>query len=160
MKYFSFIYFFLCCCLATVEVRADIAVVVNPKNQVRKLSKRQVTDLFMGRYVAFPGGMLALPLDLPVGDNTRDVFYKKISGKSVAQVNAYWAKLIFSGRATPPQVAPGKKEVTEMVANNKNAIAYMNIKDVTSKVKIVYLIKEDKRIPSSNQIKSQERSNP
>ncbi len=142
MRYFSFICFFLCCCLAAVEVQADIAVVVNPENQVRKLNKREVTDLFMGRDAAFPGGMTALPLDLPLGDQTRDIFYKKISGKSVAEVNAYWARLIFRGRATPPQVAPGKKEVTEMVANNRNAIAYINIRDVTSKVKIVYLIRE------------------
>ncbi len=141
MRYVSFIYAFLALCLVVPEAHADIAVVVNPQNQIKKLSKREVTDLFMGRYVAFPDGMIALPLDLPVGSPVRGVFYKSITGKSVAQINAYWAKLIFSGRATPPRVAPGQKEVTNMVVNNKNAIAYMDVKDVTSKVKIVYLIK-------------------
>ncbi len=96
----------------------------------------------MGRYATFPDGTIALPLDLPVGDHVLDIFYKKITGRSVAQINAYWAKLIFNGRATPPQVAPDRKEVMEMVANNKNTIAYINIKDVTSRVKIVYLIRE------------------
>ncbi len=121
---------------------ADIAVVVNPDNPIDEMSKHQVTDLFMGRYVAFADGTIALPLDLPVSSAVRNAFYKSITGKSVAQINAYWAKLIFSGRATPPRVAPGEQEVINMVTNNKNAIAYMDVQDVSKKVKVVYLIKD------------------
>lgn len=142
MKYLTFTYLLLFSLFWTTIVHADIAVVVNHQNKVDKLDKREVTDLFMGRYVAFSGGMIALPLDLPVQSPVRKNFYKKITGKSIAQINAYWAKLIFSGRATPPRVAPGEKEVTQMVVNNKNAIAYVDSKNLSPKVKVVFLIQE------------------
>lgn len=121
---------------------ADIAVVVNPENRVSALKEREVMDLFMGRYVAFPDGKMALPLDLPVNSPTREKFYKKLTGKGVAQINAYWAKLIFSGRAIPPRALPNSEEIIKVVSNNKNAIGYMHPSDVTSEVKVVLLIKE------------------
>ncbi len=142
MRYSLLIHLVFAFCLLATCAHADIAVVVNLQNPVKKMSKQQITDLFMGRYVAFADGTIALPLDLPVKSAVRNAFYKSITGKSVAQINAYWSKLIFSGRATPPRIAPEEREAINMVANNKNAIAYIDIKYMTPKVKIVYLVKD------------------
>lgn len=123
-----------------VSTRADIAVVVNSENDLTSLDKRQVTDLFLGRYVAFPNGIAALPLDHPVDSNLREQFYKQLTGKTVPQINAYWAKLIFSGRATPPRVAGSANDVLDMIKNNKNAIAYIDSDKVDASVKTVLVI--------------------
>lgn len=121
-------------------LRADIAVVVNPANGLNSLSEREVTDLFLGRYVAFPDGSAALPLDQPLKSDIRKHFYESLTGKSVRQINAYWAKLVFSGRATPPRSARRSEDITNMINNNLNAIAYMPSEDVTDDVKVVLLI--------------------
>ncbi len=142
MRYSLLIRLVLAFCLIATCAHADIAVVVNHQNPVEKMNKQQITDLFMGRYVAFTDGTIALPLDLPAKSAVRNAFYKSITGRSVAQINAYWAKLIFSGRATPPRIAPGEKEVINMIVNNKNAIAYIDVKYMTPEVKIVYLVKD------------------
>lgn len=142
MRYLILKFLFLFCSFWAGNVFADIAVVVNSQNQVTNLEKMEITDLFLGRYIAFPNNVMALPFDLPPQNPIRKKFYEYISGKSVAQINAYWAKLIFSGRATPPRVAPGEKEVIQMVLNNKNAIAYLDSKNVPPELKIVHLIKE------------------
>ncbi len=118
----------------------DIAVVVNPANNLNSLTEREVTDLFLGRYVAFPDGSAALPLDQPLKSEIRKHFYENLTGKSVRQINAYWAKLVFSGRATPPRSARHSDDITSMINNNLNAIAYMDSEDVTDEVKVILLI--------------------
>lgn len=121
---------------------ADIAVVVNPSNSIESLTEREVIDLYMGRYMAFPDGSSALPLDQPVDSKVRSAFYRRLTGKSVAQINAYWAKLIFSGRATPPRMAHSDDSMNDMITNNKNAIAYIDKADVTSAVKVVFVLED------------------
>lgn len=128
------------CLLSIVTARADIAVVVNVDSGVNKLSERQVVDLFMGRYVAFPNGATALPLDQPVDSKARAKFYELLTGKTVPQINAYWAKLIFSGRASPPRVAPDESKVLSMIRDNKHAIGYVDARDLDKTVKVVYTL--------------------
>lgn len=127
--------------LAPLAVKADLAVVVNPENSIDSLEERDVVDLYMGRFMAFPNGVSALPLDQPINSEIRAEFYQLLTEKSVAQINAYWAKLIFSGRATPPRMARSGDDIIEMVLNNKNAIAYIPHEEVTDEVKVVYVLK-------------------
>ncbi|MBN1625978.1 MAG: hypothetical protein JW944_05590 [Deltaproteobacteria bacterium] len=102
------------------------------------MEKNEVIDLYMGRYIIFPNGVSALPIDQPVDSEIRDKFYKLLTGKTVAQVNAYWARLIFTGRATPPRVIPDVESTLRVVRENKDAIAYLNRKDVDDTVKVVF----------------------
>ena len=97
-------------------------------------------DLYMGRYVIFPNGVMALPIDQPVDSEIREEFYKKLTGKSVPQVNAYWAKLIFTGRASPPRVMPDIEAILRVVRENKDAIAYVLREQIDDTVKVVYSI--------------------
>lgn len=123
-------------------VRADIAIVVNAESEIDELSERQVRDLFMGRYSAFPNGAAALPIDQPVRSELRQRFYRTLTGKTVSQINAYWAKLIFSGRASPPRIARSAEAVAEMVAQNKSTIAYMPVDSVQQSARVVFIIKD------------------
>lgn len=120
---------------------ADIAVVVNPENSVAAMNEREVKDLFLGRFLAFPDGLAALPLDQPVKSKIRAQFYKQLTGKTVPQINAYWARLIFSGRATPPRTAASSEEIRQMVIDNRNAIAYVDSKHVTPDMHVVLTLK-------------------
>lgn len=116
---------------------AEIVVVVNAENPVISLSRREVVDLFMGRTQHFPDGSLVLRLDLPPDSKTRSVFYRDLVNKSVAEVNAYWAKLLFTGRASPPQVIEDGANILRTVQANKNAIGYLDSSDVDGSVKVV-----------------------
>jgi ABC-type phosphate transport system substrate-binding protein len=117
--------------------RAELVVVVNPANPADSLSRREVVDLFMGRTQYFADGSLVLRLDQQPQSQERQDFYRGLVNKSVAEVNAYWAKLLFSGRASPPQVVDGNKAVLAAVRDNKNAIGYMDSAAVDDSVKVV-----------------------
>lgn len=121
----------------TFQVSAEIVVVVNPDNPTDHLSKRQIIDLYMGRNLYFPNGELALRLDLAPDSEIRAEFYQSTVKKSVAQVNAYWAKLLFSGRTTPPMIMKNSKQLIETIKNNRNALGYLDSNDLEEGIKVV-----------------------
>ncbi|MGF1767381.1 hypothetical protein L4D06_08340 [Enterovibrio makurazakiensis] len=120
------------------SVRAELVVVVNQENPVADLSTRQVVDLYMGRFNAYPDGSEVLTTDLPNNSPVREAFYRQLVGKSVAQINAYWARLLFTGKSEPPQTVPSIDDVIDYVKKNKNAIAYINEAELTQGLKVVY----------------------
>jgi len=119
------------------SARAEIVVVVNAANPIESFSRRELVDLYMGRTQHFPDGSLVLRLDLPPDSQVRSDFYRGLVNKSVAEVNAYWAKLLFTGRASPPQVMDNSQNVLKAVRENKNAVGYVDSKDVDASVKVV-----------------------
>ncbi len=135
-----FIFLVIVSLLFPISVMADIAVIVNSGNKVGNLSKQQVVDIFMGRNVGFPDGSFVLPFDLPVDNEIRKQFYEAVAGKTIPQINAYWARLIFSGRATPPRVVKSTRELLNAMKNNKNGIAYIDSALLNKNVKVVLII--------------------
>src|SRR5882762_5128715 len=84
-------------------VRAQtLVVIVNPAIGVQHLSRREVTDIFLGRYRTFPSGASALPIDLDVSSTARRQFYLLLAHKDSSDMGSYWARLTFSGKISPP----------------------------------------------------------
>lgn len=119
------------------QLQAEILVIVNAQNSVSTLEKKQVMDLFMGRVSAFPNGQSAETLDLKTGTPLRAHFYKTLTGKNEAQVDAYWATLIFAGRMSPPKQLADEQTLIAEVARNTDAIAYVTRQALPKNVKIV-----------------------
>ncbi|NGN96741.1 hypothetical protein G5S52_03445 [Grimontia sp. S25] len=113
-------------------------MVVNAENPLSALSSRQLVDLYMGRYNSYPNGESADTTDLPERSQERELFYRMLVGKSAAQVNAYWARLLFTGKSEPPQTVGSSDDVIALVRDNKNAIAYINEADLVDGLKVVY----------------------
>ena len=124
----------MCC---TALALADVVVVVSAKSPVGNLTAEQVSQLFLGKTSTFPGGAQAMPIDQAEGQPPRDEFYTKITGKSAAQVKAYWSKIIFTGKGQPPRELPNTAEVKKMVSANPNTIGYIEKSAVDSSVKVV-----------------------
>lgn len=116
---------------------AELLVIVNAENSIKSLNQKQVVDLFMGRVTAFPNNRSAQTLDLPSGTPVRATFYKALTGKSEAQVDAYWATLIFAGRMSPPTQYPDDTALINAVAANPSAIAYVPSQPLPPSVKVV-----------------------
>ncbi|WP_124949372.1 hypothetical protein [Sulfuriferula thiophila] len=119
-------------------VAADVVVIVNLDNPVDHLTREQVIDIYMGRYTHFPNGQIAAPIDMDPESPVRVAYYQKLVNKTVAQINSFWARLLFTGRATPPQVAPDAKAVTNVVMHNRGAIGYVDSLSLNDNVKVVY----------------------
>ena len=108
----------------------SVAVIVNPKHG-GALSTEQVSNVFLGKSSDLTG------IDLPDGSAVRDAFYQKVTGKDAAQVKAYWAKLVFTGKAQPLKEMASDAEVKKFVAANPNAIGYIDKGAVDGSVKVI-----------------------
>lgn len=118
-------------------LQAQILVIVNAKNPVTHLEHKQVVDLFMGRVSVFPDKQPAQTFDLKTGTPLRIGFYKTLTGKSEAQVDAYWATLVFAGRMSPPKQLVDEKTLIKEVAADPAAIAYVSKQPLPANVKVV-----------------------
>ena len=118
-------------------VRAQtLVVIVNPTIGVQHLSRREVMDIFLGRYRTFPSGASALPIDLDVSSTARTQFYLLLAHKDASDMGSYWARLTFSGKISPPFVVSDARMAIDIVANNPNAIAYVDRAAVDERVRI------------------------
>jgi hypothetical protein len=106
------------------EARADYYIVVGERNPVTALSQQEAVALFMGRTRFFADGRPAVPCDL-AGDARRAGFYRALSGMSLAQVNSYWARLMFSGRSLPPQQLPDEEALVGRLAADPSAVGWL-----------------------------------
>jgi ABC-type phosphate transport system substrate-binding protein len=122
--------------------RADIAVIVSPKNMATwdSNNQNQVKDIFLGRLEKFPDGTAVKPVDQRLGSVRRE-FYLKLAGKDDIALNVYWSNLIFTGRGQPPKVIGDDNDVKKMVKDNPECIGYIDSKLVDNSVKVIYLVK-------------------
>ncbi len=120
------------------DEKQEIVVITNANNPVEKLEKRQIIDLFMGKYIAFSDGRAAAPMDLDEESEIKSKFYKKLVGMPLARVNAYWSRIKFTGRATPPIAVNSIEEIDKMLSEQGNVVAYIYASQVTDKMKVVY----------------------
>jgi ABC-type phosphate transport system substrate-binding protein len=121
----------------------QLYVVVNKHNSISQLTKKQVTDIYMGRAQYFSNGSAALKIDAPGSSNLRQSFYENLVEMTLPAVNAYWARLMFSGRATPPMQVPKETDVIQLVKSNPNAIGYIPEGELNQDVKVVFSIQVD-----------------
>lgn len=122
--------------LLSLAAQADIAVVVNPANN-NALSSDEINRLFLGRTSNFADGSKATPLNLAEGQAGRDEFDSKVLNRSSAQLKAYWSKLVFTGKGTPPKELADDAAVKAAVAADSSAIGYIDSSSVDSRVKVV-----------------------
>lgn len=116
---------------------AEPVVVVNVASSVNQLSQDEVINIFLGRYRRLPTGETAQPIDQPESSALRAEFYRKLVNKDLNEINAYWSRLIFSGRTSPPVQATSTTEVITLLTASVSSIAYLERSQVDKRFRIV-----------------------
>lgn len=111
-----------------------LVVIASPSAGPLELGRSELVHLYMGRLNRLPSGLSALTLDL---EDAREAFYAGLVNKRLSEINAYWARLVFSGRASPPRTVATVEEMLDIVANNPGAIGYVRRADVNDRVQVV-----------------------
>ena len=124
-----------------------ILVVVNKNNPLVTLPRQAVTDIFMGRTEYFPDGMPIFRVDASANSKVRAEFYRRLVNMSTSEVNAYWARLTFTGRATPPMQVRSDMDVTKLVEMNPSAIGYIRKGDMNEQLKTIFIMEAGQPTP-------------
>ena len=122
---------------AAAHAAPDMVVITNPASGVERLTRDEVTAIYMGRTKKLPSGITALPIDQAAINPEKTRFYHELINKELAEINSYWARLIFSGQGSPPRQADNSVEVLDIVSANKGAIGYVLRSVADRRVKIV-----------------------
>lgn len=118
----------------STAAHADLVLVANPGIGVSSLSQSQVTRLFLGQSDALPNGGKATPIN--VSGDVQDQFARQVLNKTPEQVEKYWARMVFTGKAKPPrEVKSGDVKAT--VSGTPGAISYMERAQVDGSVKVI-----------------------
>lgn len=116
----------------------DWVLVANPKAGISRLSQDEVTDIYLGRYRRLASGLTAEPIDQSADSALKARFYRNLVDKSLAEINAYWARLVFSGSTRPPRVAASSDEAMQWVSRHPGALAYVERLKVDARVTVVF----------------------
>ena len=115
---------------------AEVEVIVHPSNAVA-LTKDDISRIFLGKTRGFPGGKEAIAISMSKGDAAFDEFTQNVLGKSTKQLKAYWAKMVFTGKGTPPKEIGSSAELSGLIASNPNLIGFVPAGSAGAGVKVV-----------------------
>lgn len=116
---------------------AETAVIVSSANANSAMDSNVISRIYLGKSSSFPSGDQAIPVDQNEGSATRDAFNDSVLGKNSSQLKAYWSRLIFTGKGTPPKEVGDDAAVKNLVAANPNMIGYIDSAAVDDTVKVV-----------------------
>lgn len=118
----------------------QLVVIAHPSLPVDHLSQREIINIFMGRQQTLNNNT-ALPIDL-ANSAFRAQFYLALLQRDLAEIDSYWARLMFSGQRSPPPKIEHIDQVIEKVANTPAAIAYIPVTNINTRVKVVHTLHE------------------
>jgi ABC-type phosphate transport system substrate-binding protein len=119
----------LVCALSSAACAVELVVIANPA--AGPLTKDQVTDLYLGKSQTFT------PVDQSDNSAIYAEFYKKATGRDVAQIKATWSRVVFSGKGQAPKQLPDSAAVKKAVAADPKAVGYIEKSAVDGSVKVV-----------------------
>ena len=110
--------------LSTQGVAAEeLVLIVHRDSGISTLSREQASHLFLGRVKMLPSGGHANVVEV---EPLRASFYRRLLGREIAEINAYWARLQFSGRTQPPLRVSDSAAAVARVAEDPQAIAFVD----------------------------------
>ena len=127
---------FTCLTICCASANAEVAVVVHPAN-ANTLDTTAISRIFLGKMKEFPDGSQAVPVTQLSESAPTAEFNDKVLSKSASQLKAYWSKLVFTGKGTPPKEVESDAAIIDLVSSNPNIIGYVDSSAVTGSVKVI-----------------------
>jgi ABC-type phosphate transport system substrate-binding protein len=118
------------------SLNAAVDVIVHPSN-ANAIDAGDIKKIFTGKAKSFADGSKALPITQADGNPATDEFNQNVLNKSSSQLKAYWSKLVFTGKGTPPEEAANDAEVVSLVSKNPNLIGFVTKGSADGSVKVV-----------------------
>jgi len=122
--------------LFSLPTFADIVVVGNPALP-DGLTKKEAKRIFLGKKDKYSQGDLYV-IELSSTNPMKAEFHKRVTKKSLAQLESYWSKQLFTGKATPPLEVADANTLKATIAQHSNGIGYIDEADVDSSVKVLF----------------------
>ena len=125
--------------LLTLTVAFDAhagAIVVGKSSAFASMDLDMAKKVFLGREISMNGQNIAV---IYQGEGpTRTDFETRVLNKTGSDLTAYWSKLIFTGKATPPLEAGGDDGVKALVGRINGSVGYVSDAAIDDSVKVLF----------------------
>ncbi len=133
-----------CICLtmfttSSAYAGSELAVIVNSNAGIATASSENIARLFLGKSKELDGVRLT-PIDQPKDAAVTEKFSVDVIHKKPSQLRAYWSKLLFTGKGTPPKEYGSNAAVVSAVAGDPTLIGYVDAASVDGSVKVLLTI--------------------
>jgi ABC-type phosphate transport system substrate-binding protein len=132
----KFIIFILLISFSISLYAGEYAVVVNKKNSIDKISKKQLKNIFLKKKY-YIGNQKVIAINISANMSLRMHFEKSILGMSRELLNKFWTKQHFHG-VSPPSTQSSTKSIKLFVKNVDGAIGYLPKNLIDNSLKVVY----------------------
>lgn len=120
------------------SLQAKICVVVS-SSSTNTVSEGAAKKIFSGKKFNWESGNKIVIIDQKDNETAKN-FYKQFLGISIQKNRSNWLKVVLSGKSIAPTVCKDAKEVKEKLAENPDAIAYIDESEVDDSVKVLFTI--------------------
>lgn len=114
-------------------------LVVHPENPTTRLSRGEVSQMYLKKLTKWPDEQPVLAVDQPVNARVRETFSKHIHGRAASSVASFWRQQLFSGRGVPVPEKASDDAVLRFVSSNRGAIGYVASTTQLAGVKVLAL---------------------
>ncbi|EEX93274.1 hypothetical protein VIOR3934_16776 [Vibrio orientalis CIP 102891 = ATCC 33934] len=120
---------------------AGLFVVVSEQSQINRFEVDDIADVYLGRTKVLDSLYINQVIDRK--GEVRRRFFMSVTQMRESQVNAYWAKLKFSGSMRAPEQVESDSRVFEKLLANPQAVGYTAERPaIDSGIKVVLEINE------------------
>lgn len=105
----------------------DVAyrVVVHASNPIGRLTRDQVSRIFLRKVSLWDNRQPVLPVDQATDSPVRRTFTKEIHHRTVASVQTWWQQQTFAGAGVAPPERPSDLDILDYIRKYPNAIGYV-----------------------------------
>ena len=128
----------LSCSCVCAQPEGDAVVVIINRDNPNVTDRAWLVAIYTGRIKGWPDGTPVFPLEQNLASKSREAFYARFIGRSVANMEAIWAQNIFSGKGLPPKIASADSEMKRIVSTNRNAIGYVRASELDDSVRVLF----------------------
>jgi ABC-type phosphate transport system substrate-binding protein len=111
---------------ASASGTQEFQVIVHPSVQGTKITRANLSALFMGRTSRWGDKAQAMPVDQSMKAPPRRAFTAAVIGLSMGELQLYWQRRVVGDHVFPPPIKSSDEEVIGYVVANAGAIGYVS----------------------------------
>lgn len=120
--------------------RAELLIIVHADN-FETMNENYVRNLYLGKSKTFPSGLPATVYDLKSEQAAFKSFIKQVLRRNESNLNAYWARMLFSSQGRPPERLISPAAMLQKVSSDISAIGYIMSEDLDKNAKVRIVLK-------------------
>ena len=111
---------------AAAAPEQQFVVIVGEASPLTSISRQQLSQIFLKKEKAWPGGREALPVDIVGHGKVRIAFSNVVHKRSLVAIDNYWSQQIFNGKDVPPPAMAREVDIVAFVRGNPDAVGYVS----------------------------------